>query len=103
MQEQPPELAPYSGGPTSGIFRSGDFVVELQSGYSGPTQNLPSGSPGFTGVTLGHVEGQAAALMRQMGISEATLEINYPNICFSCRQNLPTMLSGRKHVACGPA
>lgn len=53
---------------------------------------MPDGSPGLNGVTLSHVEGHAAALMRQMGISEATLEINNPKVCASCMQNLPTML-----------
>ena len=40
----------------------------------------------------GHAEGHAAALMRQNGISEATLYINNPNICAPCTKYLPEML-----------
>jgi hypothetical protein len=66
--------------------------IELQSGYDGPAQNMPEGSSGFNGVTLSHVEGHAAALMRQLGISEAWIEINNPEICVSCMNLLPRML-----------
>jgi SCP1.201-like deaminase len=89
--DQPPQLAPYKGGPTSGIFRTGDLTVELQSGYDGPAAAM-RGSPGFDRWTLSHVEGHAAALMWQYETSEATLEINNPDICRSCLQNLPRML-----------
>ncbi len=41
---------------------------------------------------LAHVEGHAAAFMRQTGITEGTLKINNPNICRRCMKNLPTML-----------
>ena len=89
----PPQLAPYRGGKTYGIFETptGDITV-LQSGYDGPASEMPSGSSGFDGVTLGHVEGHAAALMRQEGIMEATLRISKPEICESCTENLPRML-----------
>lgn len=53
---------------------------------------MPAESSGFDGVTLGHVEGHAAALMRQLKIDEGTLEINNPQICVSCEKNLPKML-----------
>lgn len=92
-QESEPQLAPYKPGqPTSGIFQAGDLTVELRSGYDGPAATMPRGSPGFDGVTLGHVEGHAAAIMRQLELTEATLEINNPNVCDGCMQNLPKML-----------
>jgi hypothetical protein len=93
MSEQPPQLAPYkAGGPTSGIFRAGDLTVELESGYDGPAQNMPEGSPGFDLITKGHVEGHAAAIMQQQGLLEGTLYINNPKICSSCESLLPSML-----------
>jgi hypothetical protein len=94
MGQSEPQLAPYvKSGKTSGIFRApGMAPIELQSGYDGPTQNLPAGSSGFNGVTLSHVEGHAAALMRQQGISEAWVEINNPEICGSCKVELKRML-----------
>jgi Double-stranded DNA deaminase toxin A len=92
MEEQPPQLAPFAGGKTSGIFRAGDVRIELQSGYDGPAAAMPPGSAGFDGYTSAHVEGHAAALMQQLEISEAWLEINNPEICVSCMQLLPKML-----------
>ncbi len=89
----PPQLAPFTGGKTSGIFQTPNSPpVELQSGYEGPTADMPPGSPGFDLITKSHVEGQAAALMRQQAISEATLYINNPKICGSCTRWLPRML-----------
>ncbi len=89
----PPQLAPYKpGGPTSGIFRAGDLTVELQSGEDGPAAYMPPQSLGFDGVTKLHVEGHAAALMWQQGISDATLYINNPEICASCTSLLARML-----------
>ena len=89
----PPQLAPYvPGGKTSGILETPTGPVALQSGYDGPAEEMPSGSPGFDGLTLSHVEGHAAALMRQDGIMEGTLYINNPKICQSCIRLLPTML-----------
>jgi hypothetical protein len=90
----PPKLAPYiPGGKTSGIFVSpNDTTVELQSGYDGPAILMPEESAGFDSYTLGHVEGHAAALMRQQGMTEGTLYINNPEICVSCTKLLPKML-----------
>ena len=47
---------------------------------------------GFNLITKGHVEGHAAAVMQQQGISEGTLEIDNPKICSSCESLLPSML-----------
>jgi hypothetical protein len=93
MSESEPQLAPYvEGGKTSGIFRAGDLTVELQSGYDGPTLNVPDESSDFDIITMTHVEGHAAALMQQMGISEAWLRINNPKICGSCLKDLETKM-----------
>lgn len=90
----PPQLSPYMpGGKTSGVFYPpGGSPVPLQSGYDGPAEQMPPGSPGFNGLTLSHVEGHAAALMREEGIMEGTLYINNPKVCGSCTRLLPTML-----------
>jgi nucleic acid/nucleotide deaminase of polymorphic system toxin len=90
----PPKLAPYvPGGKTSGIFQAPNNVtIELESGYEGPAASM-RGSSGFDGITLAHVEGHAAALMREQGIAEGTLYINNPEICASCTHLLPKMLS----------
>jgi SCP1.201-like deaminase len=89
----PPQLAPYvPGGKTSGIFQSPNNPdIALQSGYDGPAASM-RGSPGYDGITLSHVEGHAAALMREQGSMEGTLYINNPKICDSCTLLLPRML-----------
>ena len=89
----PPKLPRYMpGSRTYGIFKSSDLTMELQSGYDGPAASMPSPSLGFDAYTLAHVEGHAAALMRQRGIMEGTLYINNPDICSSCTKLLPKML-----------
>jgi SCP1.201-like deaminase len=91
QEELPAELGPYVK-KTYGKFRSPNLTMELKSGYDGPAAVMPEDSPGFDGVTLIHVEGHAAALMRHYGIKDATLYINNPEICDSCRRLLPKML-----------
>jgi hypothetical protein len=90
----PYQLKPYEQGEkTYGIFKTPDGDEEaLQSGTQGPAANMPPGSLGFDGYTKTHVEGQAAALMWQRGIDDATLFINNPEICDSCMSLLPRML-----------
>lgn len=80
------------GGKTFGVLQTPQRNIPLQSGYSGPAESMPDGAPGFDIVTKSHAEGHAAALMRQGGISDATLYINNPEICGSCTKLLPTML-----------
>ena len=63
----------------------------LQSGYDGPAATM-RGNTGFDRIILSHVEGHAAALMSEQGITEATLYINNPKICDSCTRLLPSML-----------
>jgi hypothetical protein len=93
MGEAPPKLAPRKeGDPTAGIFWPSDGPpVELHSGYDGPAASM-QGNPGFDRWTLSHVEGHAAALMRQSGLTDGTLEINNSKICKNCRDLLPKML-----------
>jgi RHS repeat-associated protein len=89
----PPFLPPFaSGGKTLGIMRTAAGDVPLQSGWAGPASAVPRGTSGFDIVTRTHVEGHAAAIMRQQGVSEATLYINNPTICPSCTNLLPRML-----------
>ena len=90
----PPQLAPYvPGEKTSGIlYTPGGSPIPLQSGYAGPAAAM-QGTAGYDRYTLSHVEGHAAALMRQEGITEGTLYINNRKICSSCQRLLPTMLA----------
>ncbi|MGA3066795.1 MAG: DddA-like double-stranded DNA deaminase toxin [Tepidisphaeraceae bacterium] len=53
---------------------------------------MPRGASGFDLLTRTHVEGDAAAVMQNQGISEGTLYINNPRICPNCTRNLPYML-----------
>lgn len=66
-------------------------MIELQSGYDGPAAAMRR-NPGFDRLTLSQVEGHAAALMRQQGLMEGSLEINNQEICENCSNLLPTML-----------
>jgi len=87
------ELPPFTkGGKTSGVLRTPTGDIALSSGRAGPATSLPKGTPGFNAITSTHVEGHAAAIMRQQGIQEATIFINNPRICLPCRQNLAHML-----------
>jgi SCP1.201-like deaminase len=93
LPQQPPQLAPFvPKEKTSGIFRSGDFIQELQSGYDGPAALIPKGTPGFDGRVRSRAEGHAAAWMRLNGLIEGNLEINNPTICKRCLKNLPKAL-----------
>ena len=89
----PPQLAPYTGGKTFGIFQSpSSSSVVLQSGRDGPAAAMPPESAGFDAYTKTHVEGNAAALMRQEGYMEGTLTLSNPDICVRCMSLLPRML-----------
>ncbi len=80
------------GGKTTGVFRTASGDIPLISGRTGPAASLPKGTPGFNAITSTHVEGHAAAIMRQHGPKEATIHINNPQICLPCQQNLAHML-----------
>jgi Double-stranded DNA deaminase toxin A len=86
-----PEFVP--GGKTSGVLWIPTGDVSLRSGVAGPASAVPKGSGGFDIVTRTHVEGHAAALMQQQGITEATLHINNPAVCPPCSKLLPRMLA----------
>jgi hypothetical protein len=90
----PSQLAPYRSGKTSGIFVSPNgAAIPLHSGYDGPGADMEEGS--FDLLTMSHVEGHAAALMREEGLTEGTLYMNNPKICDNCMRLLPTMLPPR--------
>jgi hypothetical protein len=86
-----PEFLPR--GKTTGVLQTSAGETELISGRAGPASAMPRGSPGFDGISKTHVEGHAAALMQQKGVSDGTLYINNPKICDRCAQNLPSMLA----------
>jgi hypothetical protein len=88
-----PKLPPFvKGGKTSGVLRTPSGDVPLRSGWEGPASSVPKGTSGFDIVTRTHVEGHAAAYMRQHGLTEATVYINNPAICPSCTKLLERML-----------
>jgi hypothetical protein len=88
-----PQLVRFvAGGKTTGVLRIAGREISLTSGRAGPAASLPKGTPGFNAITATHVEGHAAAIMRQEGLREATVYINNPQICLPCRQNLAHML-----------
>jgi SCP1.201-like deaminase len=80
------------GGKTSGVFQTPTMMVPLRSGYEGPAASMPQGTRGFDIITRSHVEGHAAALMRDQKILHGTLYINNPTICGPCMNLLPRML-----------
>lgn len=56
---------------------------------------MPKGTPGFNILTRTHVEGEAAAIMRQQGMNHADLYINRASPCTipqGCDALLPRML-----------
>jgi RHS repeat-associated protein len=70
-------LPAYSeGGKTSGILVNDGAQTPLTSGYDGAASSIPRGTSGFSLLTRAHVEGQAAAIMRQQSMEEATLYVN---------------------------
>jgi hypothetical protein len=89
-----PELPSFrANGPTAGVLRSPGKDTELVSGEGGPASRMPAGSRGFDGYTMEHVEGHAAATMRELKIQEGTLYINHPNgPCPNCDSLLNRML-----------
>jgi hypothetical protein len=81
-----------AGGKTLGLLRTSVGDTTLISGFEGPASAVPTGSAGFDIVTRAHVEGHAAAAMRQQGVAQGTLYLNNPTICPNCVRNLPSML-----------
>lgn len=82
-------------GPTAGVLQGpGKPDTELVSGgKGGPASRMPAESPGFDAYTRRHVEGHAAAVMREEGMSRGTLYINHPaGPCSSCGGLLNKML-----------
>jgi len=86
------QLPPYKeGGKTTGVFKTGNRDTWLKSGEEGPAADIPLGTRGFDGLVKTHVEGHAAAMMRQQGIKHGDLYINNPAICPRCSIRLPRM------------
>jgi len=95
----PPTLPSYTpGAKTLGILNTPKGPMLLKSGVEGPAKSMPKGSPGFDIVTRTHVEGHAAAAMQQLGLKDATVIINNPQICSSCSALLPRMLEPGSHL-----
>jgi RHS repeat-associated protein len=91
-----PSLPPRTGRQTQGIFSHGGVEVQLESKVKGPGQSLAS-LPGLdfkARTALSHVEGHAAAVMRQHGIMEADLYINYVGgpCPVYCQPSIPSLL-----------
>jgi RHS repeat-associated protein len=96
---QPPSLPLYKqGDKTMGILSTPNGSMLLKSGVEGPAKAMPQGSSGFNIVTRTHVEGHAAAAMQQLGLKDATVIINNPQICSSCSSLLPRMLEPGSHL-----
>ncbi len=85
-----PEFVPR--GKTTGALRTPTGDITMTSGWDGPSSLMPPGASGFDIISKCHVEGHAAAYMREQGLNEATLFINNPSVCVSCVKNLPKML-----------
>jgi RHS repeat-associated protein len=82
----------YTGGKTQGALRiDGGDPIDLISGRAGPAASIPKGTPGFDAYVRTHVEGHAAALLRQQGGGRATLFINQVP-CPNCARNLERAL-----------
>lgn len=83
-------VPPYAGkGKAQGVL-DGDSgrQLDLTSGRAGAAARVPKGTPGFDAYLRTHVEGHAAAEMREKGIDRATLYINKVP-CPNCDRNLP--------------
>jgi hypothetical protein len=79
---------------TYGVLVSRGSTESLVSGKGGPASRIAKGTPGFTGLTRTHVEGHAAAVMREEGIERAALFLNRPpcSVRPGCDANLERML-----------
>jgi len=99
------QLPIYGGGKTEGVLDVGGQGTYLKSGYQGPSADIPRGTPGFNGNIKAHVEGHAAAVMRQQKIEHADLFINQRPCggVRGCDALLPRMLpKGGTLVVHGP-
>ena len=87
-----PVLVHNSNCPTTGILEIGDERIPLVSG----SPRLPNYQ------ASGHVEGQAALIMRERGITNAVLHIDNPNgICLYCTRQVRTLLPERSALDVG--
>ena len=75
-----PDLPIYQGGKTLGILEDLGDAVRLQSGVAGPGASVGRTLGNVSEearIALQHVEGHAAAILRQSGAKQASLTINY--------------------------
>lgn len=95
-------VPPYGGGKTRGALEVDGRQLDLVSGRKGPAAAIPKGTPGFDAYLRTHVEGHAAALLRQQGGGRARLAINQVP-CPNCHRNLPRALpEGAELEVIGP-
>ena len=95
-------VPPYAGGKTQGALDVGGRQIDLISGRAGPAASIPKGTPGFDAYLRTHVEGHAAAILRQQGGGRARLAINQVP-CPNCHRNLPHALpEGAELEVVGP-
>ena len=85
-------IAPFAGKKSEGILETTEGAYYLISGRQGPASKMGGKGSGFDNYTKTHVEGHAAALMRQLGVTEARVYVNNPRICTPCTNLLPRML-----------
>jgi hypothetical protein len=75
-----PNVPPYTGGKTQGVFVHNGVEIPLISGETGPgkwlVENLPGGAGSGLTRSWTHVEGHAAGIMRKYGLKNADLFIN---------------------------
>ena len=82
----------YAGKKSEGVLETAEGDYYLKSGREGPASKMGGKGSGFDNYTKTHVEGHAAALMHQLGLTEARVYVNNPRICTPCTKLLPRML-----------
>ncbi len=87
--------AKVDGGPTIGVIETPNGPVYLSSRGKGPgSQYLPGPPTPDINSSASHVEGHAAALMRENGVTDLTVTINHPGgPCGTCRGTSPSSVA----------
>ena len=88
--------------PTHGIFDDGNTTIKLRSGSNQTSkyyrqnyieENNVLKPPRELDISLGHVEGNAATIMRELNISEGAVIINHEEgPCYYCRTTVEDIL-----------
>jgi hypothetical protein len=97
-----PTLPEYNGGRSTGVFVGEDFNRMITSGSDGgPGSGLIDILPDLSDdaeIAALHLEGHSAAIMRENGLSEGTVFINFfrpdrqPGPCGYCTNGVPELL-----------